>query len=356
MSRLPDPARFHAIVRGTARGPVPTLARAAMWWARLPYGVGVRVRNTMFDRGLKRVTRAPVPVVSVGNLSLGGTGKTPCVEWVACVLRDAGAVVVILSRGYGVAGGRNDEAMVLEDNLPDVPHLQGADRVALALTAAEELDADVLVLDDGFQHRRLYRDLDIVLVDATQPLGDDYLFPRGLLREPVSSLRRAGVVIVTRADAVERDPAARRRVDDLERRLGRPAARAVHAPGELVGVGGATASLDHVRGKPVLGFCGLGNPEAFRRTLADLGADACEFVALPDHHPYTRADVEHLTRRAALLPAGGLALTTQKDSVKLRVADLGGVPLWAVRVGFRFTAGEDAVRAAVLGVLAPRGP
>src|SRR5205823_9863977 len=129
----------------------------------------------------------------VGNLTLGGTGKTPCVEYVARYFRARGRRVVILSRGYG-----DDEARLLADNLPDVPHLQGQDRVALADQAAKGWPADVLVLDDGFQHRRLARDLDIVLIDATEPWGYGRLFPRGLLRESPEGLRRADLVVLTR--------------------------------------------------------------------------------------------------------------------------------------------------------------
>ena len=351
---LITPAGFEALVRGERLGTRATAARAGLWWARLPYAVGVGVRNTLFDYGITPSARAAVPVVSVGNLSLGGTGKTPCVEWVAGFYRSRDVRVAILSRGYGVASGPNDEALVLEDNLPDVPHLQGADRTARAATAVEELDSELLVLDDGFQHRRLRRDLDIVLVDATEPLADDYLFPRGRLREPVSSLRRAGVVIVTRADACDCDPAAAARVADLERRWGKPVARAVHAPQYLMGADGAAEPLDAVRGRPVGAFCGLGNPCAFRRTLADLGADVVSFRVFPDHHPYTKSDVADLRRWGADLPAGGLALTTQKDFVKLRLADLGTTPLWALRVGLAFTRGEADVRARLAAVLPPR--
>src|SRR5262245_12493692 len=156
----------------------------------------MRLRNWLYDRGWKRTHRAAVPVVSVGNLTVGGTGKTPCVEFVARWFRERDRRVAILSRGYGSTGGANDEAMVLEENLPDVPHLQGADRVALAAAAVEELESEVLVLDDGFQHRRLARDLDLVLVDATNPWGHGAVLPRGLLREPASGLRRAGAVLL----------------------------------------------------------------------------------------------------------------------------------------------------------------
>lgn len=141
--------RFHALVRGERRGPLASLARFGLWAASGPYRVGVSVRNRLYDRGWKRVHRATVPVVSVGNLTLGGTGKTPLVEYAAKFYRDLGVRVAILSRGYGSEAGRNDEAMVLEENLPDVPHLQGRDRASLAETAVEELEAELLVLDDA---------------------------------------------------------------------------------------------------------------------------------------------------------------------------------------------------------------
>src|SRR5262249_25007278 len=152
--------------------------------------------------GWFRVHKAPVPVVSVGNLTVGGTGKTPAVEYVARFYRGLDARVAILIRGYGSTEGRNDEALVLEQNLPDVPHLQGRNRAELAQVAAEELESEILVLDDGFQHWRLARNLDIVLIDATRPWGHGRIFPRGLLREPRRSLRRAHAVLLTRCNQV----------------------------------------------------------------------------------------------------------------------------------------------------------
>ena len=343
-----------AITSGERRGPAAALARAALWWGQVPYGLAVATRNRLFDAGIRRVTRVPVPVVVVGNLSVGGTGKTPCVEYVARHYRTAGIAVAVLSRGYGSESGPNDETLVLEENLPDVPHLQGADRVALALTALEELQSELLVLDDGFQHRRLHRDLDLVLLDATRPFDRDWLLPRGLLREPAGSLKRADAVILTRCDQTSPESVARQRAVLARRFPKLPVAEAVHAPVELAGPGGVTAPLDLVRGRPVLAFCGLGNPAAFRATLTQLGASVTEFVTFPDHHPYTRDDVERLRALAEKLPADGLALTTQKDSVKLRLGELAGRPLWAVRVGLRFRAGE-AELAALLDTLTPEG-
>jgi tetraacyldisaccharide 4'-kinase len=335
--------RFHDLASGRSRGPAAGLGRLGLWLASLPYGLAVRVRNRLYDAGRLRIARAGVPVVSIGNLTLGGTGKTPCVEYVAGFYRSLDLAVAILSRGYGSAAGRNDEAMVLEENLPDVPHLQGADRVALAHTAIEELESAVLVLDDGFQHRRLARDLDVVLVDATNPWGHGHLFPRGLLREPTTGLRRAGAVVLTRCDQVS--PAEVAAVAARVARLSPNAAlaRACHRPEELTGEGLDPLPVEELRGRPVAAFCGLGNPDAFRATLEQCGADVRLFRAFPDHHPYSsRGDVESLREWVRPLSAGGLVVTSQKDLVKLRLTDLGGHPLRALRIRLHFLDGKDA--------------
>jgi tetraacyldisaccharide 4'-kinase len=336
---------FHCLVSGQARGLWPGLQRGGLRLLSVPYGWAVWLRNRLYDRSWKRSERAAVPVVSVGNLTLGGTGKTPCVEYVARFYRQLDLRVAILSRGYRAEkaerGGRNDEALVLEENLPDVPHLQGADRATLAATAVEELQSEVLVLDDGFQHRRLARDLDLVLIDATNPWGHGCLFPRGLLREPVSSLRRAGVAMVTRCDQV--GEAERGRIREVVARHAPEAAviETVHRPLELVNSERCTAALDRLKDRPVAAFCGIGNPQAFRRTLLDLGARVADFRAFADHHPYARADVEALRAWARQQATDCMALTTQKDLVKLRLSQLGGRELWAVRIGLHVTAGQE---------------
>jgi tetraacyldisaccharide 4'-kinase len=315
--------------------------------------LAVRLRNAAYRRGWLRSERMPVPVVSVGNLTAGGTGKTPCVEYVARFYRNLDRRVAILSRGYGGAGGRNDEALVLEENLPDVPHLQGTDRVALARTAIEELESEVLILDDGFQHRRLARDLDLVLVDATAPWGHGHLLPRGLLREPPSSLRRASVVVLTRCDQV---PAEQR--EPLRQAIGRiasdvPVVETTHRPVELSNSDGECAPLDILHEAPAAAFCGIGNPEAFRRSLLDLGARLGDFRVYADHHAYSRADVEELRRWAGGLPAGAVVVTTQKDLVKLRLARLGDRPLWCLRIRLRIESGQDVLDGHLQSILPP---
>jgi tetraacyldisaccharide 4'-kinase len=283
-----------------------------------------------------------VPVVSVGNLTLGGTGKTPCVEYLARFYRSRDVRVAILSRGYGGAGGPNDEALVLENNLPDVPHLQGPDRVALAGVAIEELEAELLILDDGFQHRRLARDMDVVLLEATEPFGHGRLFPRGLLREPPSSLRRADAVLITRCDQ-----ASDSSVNELTHRIrslapGRPVVPTTHAPVAWMQHDHPDRPASAFRGRPVAAFCGIGNPEAFRRTLHDLGVDPIAVRTYPDHHAYTRADVDNLRTWARTQPADAALVTTQKDLVKLRVDRIGERDLLALRIGLEVRPGADA--------------
>ena len=335
---------FHALVSGRSRGWRPTLARLGLSAASGPYAAAVWLRNRLYDRGWKQVHRAAVPVVSVGNITLGGTGKTPCVEYLARFYRQRDVRVAILSRGYKGTWGRNDEAMVLEENLPDVPHLQGADRVALAATAVEELEAELLILDDGFQHRRLGRDLDVVLLDATNPWGHGRHFPRGLLRESPRELRRGGVVMLTRCDQVPDEDV--RALEEKARKLapGAPVVATEHAPVEWVQHDAPSQPINALHRRPVVAFCGLGNPDAFRRTLRDLACEPRDFRAFPDHHAYTRVDVESLRDWARGQPPDAAVATTQKDLVKLRTARIGERELLALRIGLRVRPNVDSDR------------
>jgi tetraacyldisaccharide 4'-kinase len=342
---------YRELINGQKRGLWPSLQRGGLCLASVPYGWGMGLRNRLYEYGWKRGHRASVAVVSIGNLTLGGTGKTPCVEYVARLYREQDLRVAILSRGYGSSEGRNDEALVLEENLPDVPHLQGADRVGLATTAVEELESEILILDDGFQHRRLQRDLDLVLVDATNPWGHGYLFPRGLLREPLRSLERADLVLLTRCDQV--DERMRMRIQETIASHARnvPVARTTHRPTELRNSEQNTACLETLKTRSVVAFCGIGNPHAFRQTLADLGAAVSDFRIFPDHHAYTRADVEDLRGWAEGQANESVVVTTQKDLVKLRLAQLGGRALWALRICLHVEAGQELLHGKLLSVI-----
>jgi tetraacyldisaccharide 4'-kinase len=284
-------------------------------------------------------------------LTVGGTGKTPCVEFVARFYRELGLRVALLSRGYGAKEGPNDEELVLEENLPDVPHLQGVDRAALAHVAVDELESQVLVLDDGFQHRRLGRDLDVALIDGTAPWGNGYLFPRGLLREPLSSLRRAGLVMLTRCDMVEATT-----LDDLHRRIQRlapdvPVVETTHRPACWVNARRTTTPLDTLTKRDCAAFCGIGNPNAFRRTLTNLGMNLVDWRVFPDHHAYQRADIESLRVWARELPASAVLVTTQKDLVKVGLEQLGGHELWALRIQLQIVQGRNVLEEKLRGVV-----
>lgn len=342
-----SPTKFHDIASGRRRGLASSLLRTALYCASIPYGWAVRRRNRRYDRGQGEIYRPPVPVVSVGNLTVGGTGKTPMVQWLSRRLRQQGVRVAILSRGYGAEqGGLNDEALELEIALPDVPHLQNPDRAASAQIAVEELASQILVLDDGFQHRRLARDLDVVLLDASEPFGYEHLLPRGALREPLAGLGRAHVVVLSRAGMI--DERAR---ESIRRRVESLAPRATwcevdHRPARLNDSSGNEFPLSDLNGKRIVAFCGIGNPTGFRHTLESLGAELVAWREFPDHHDYRRADVDQLAADLRNSSAE-LALCTRKDLVKLRTPMIAGVPLRAVAVELQFLSGEAELNQAL---------
>ena len=354
MSLLPDAAAFRSLIDGSMPGPAAVLARGCLAVLAGPYTVAVAARNAAYDAGVLPAQRAPVPVISIGNLTLGGTGKTPLVAWMARLLATAGRRPAIVSRGYGAATGiTSDEAAELALLVPTVPHVADRDRVAGALRAADA-GADCVVLDDGFQHRRLARDLDVVVVDATDPFGGGRMFPRGLLREPLGGLGRADAVVLTRADAVD---ATRRR--DIRMglvRYGRPAiwSEAIHAPVTLRRWTADPLPLDALHGRRVAAFAAIGNPDAFRATLAALGADVVDFQAFADHHAYAHADLATLAARAAAARAE-LVATTLKDLVKIRRDELDGVPLVAVEIALQLLVGESDLAAKALSTTNARG-
>lgn len=328
------------------------------------YGAVARARLRLYGAGLLKSERVGAPVVSVGNLTAGGTGKTPLVEWAARALAREGLHACVLTRGYGRADESrrvvaSDGARVLAEvgECGDEPRLLaerllGAasvvcdrDRVAAARWAREELGAEVFVLDDGFQHMRIARDLDIVTLDATAPWGGRAMLPRGRLREPASGLARADCVVITRAELAPDLEGLRAEVARVSE--GRPAVftSRVRTLGltRLSEEGGAQAAAK-IEGVRVGAFCAVGNPGAFFEHVRRDGLEVCYTRAFPDHHVYTRAELEAVAREAAGRGAGAL-LTTAKDAVKLRGLDA-ALPCYVVEVGLEF---DDEAR--LLGLL-----
>ncbi len=353
-------SRWLEIVSGEARGLVPTVARAALTILAGGYRAGLAAAN-LRRRLPGGVRRAPCPVISVGNLTVGGTGKTPMVAFLADLLVAEGRRPLIVSRGYGAeAGGMNEEARELALRCPGADHVQDPDRLRAIRARAASGPCDVAILDDGFQHRRLHRDLDLVLLDGLCPFGHGHLLPRGLLREPPSALRRADVVVITRADLLV--PAALAHVKDTAARYAAPATpvlTAEHQPVGVVFADGSRAAPDWLDGRTVAAACGIGNPEALGRTLERLGARVVRLDAFRDHHTYTADDLGRLAEAAHAAGAGTL-VTTGKDFVKWRPllrdeAPPPGLDVAALEIVMRITQGESMLRDRVAALLHAHG-
>ncbi len=308
------PVNLREIQRGGG-GITGAVARAGLRVVSWGWAAGAVAKSAAYGLGLRRTTRMAVPVISVGNLAVGGTGKTPFVVWLAMRLIAAGRTPGILARGYGGAlsgGALNDEGLVLRHMLgATIPQEQDPDRVrgGRALLARHP-EVDVILLDDGFQHRRIARDLDIVLLDATEPFGFGFLLPRGRLRERPRALRRADAAVLTRTERVSESAAdiAAARIQGL---VSGPLARARTdtVPASLA---------DELGGARVFAVCGIGNPDAFLGSLADLGADVVGRRILWDHEVLPASTWQDIAVEARAADAE-CVVTTRKDAVKYDV-------------------------------------
>lgn len=296
----------------------------------IPYSLAMTARNYAFDRGWKKIHRASVPIISVGNLTVGGTGKTPIVEFFASRFLSRDVRVGLLSRGYGSKSGPNDEARLLRENLPEVPHLQGKDRSRLVEQAVSICGSELVILDDGFQHRRLNRDLDVVLIDAADPWGGGWTLPGGLLRESINGLRRAHLAILTRTNLV--DAVRIRELRDAVRKIAPTVAWAEtqFVPTLLRFANGEETLVSTLDGQRIAAFCGIGNPESFRQSLSRAGAEIIFFSPLPDHCRYDSALLATLEKQTTQSGAD-YTITTQKDMVKIDSSKWRGPPLASLR-------------------------
>jgi tetraacyldisaccharide 4'-kinase len=334
----------------------------------LGYRLALAVRERAYGWRLLGTGRLTCPVVSVGNITLGGSGKTPTVELVARCLRELGATPAVVSRGYGrdtrgvhvVADQRGvrlapraagDEPVLLAERLPGMPVIVGENRFEAGRVATERCGATAIVLDDGFQHRTLHKDLEIVVINGRAPWGNRRLFPRGMLREPLSALRRADLVIVTNppdAAGVEEAIGTIRRHNE-----GAPVLTAVY---EVVDAQemrtGRRAGMDELCGRRLLAFAGLGSPRGFAETLTAVGVRVGELVEYPDHHWFAEEELGDLAQQARAIGAEGL-ITTEKDWVRLRGQGLPSIPLWVLGVRLKLESGGEALRRALGRALAP---
>lgn len=325
------------------RGPGARAARAVLAPASLLYRAGVAIRRGLYRSGLRRAQQLALPAISVGNLTVGGTGKTPVSAWMARMLAARDARPAIVMRGYG-----DDEPLVHERLNPDIPVIVSPDRVR-GVARAATLGADVAVLDDAFQHLRAAREVDLVLLSADRWTRRMRLLPAGPWREPLSALKRASMVLVTRKAASS--AAAMAVVDMVRHRFSElPVGVAALTLQELrSAVGESTMPLEALAEARVLAIVAIGDPTAFLRQLAASGATVRAAV-FKDHHAYTHAEV---TRLASVLAAGEIAVCTLKDAVKLaphwpREAP----PLWYVSQGVILEEGHDTLNALLARVIA----
>lgn len=301
-----------SVIRNEKRGVFPFLLKCALLPASLMYSIAIQIRYALYDAGMFGKYRPRAKVISVGNITAGGTGKTPVCRMLAEKLAGAGLKVLILSRGYGKTSvGSDDEAY---DALPpNVVRIADPKRDSALRKFERSNHVDVIILDDGFQHVSIERDLDIVLVDCIEPFSNGHLLPLGLLRERLNSLKRADIVILTRANQVSetRVRAARQKVA-----LFVPEERVLTAtitPEAFVSApAGAVHELSLTAGKNVLAFCGIGNPESFRRSLEEAGAKVVKFVAFPDHHRFTDNEMTNISALASEFLCE-FTVTTEKD-------------------------------------------
>ena len=320
------------------RDDIPSRAAAVL------YGAASRGHAAFWNSGFRRPWQAPVPVISIGNLAVGGTGKTPAVIHLAGELRRLGWHPAILTRGHGRRGSvrvvlapgeatpgpdlAGDEPLEMFEALSDVPIVIAADRKGSALLAVAQFHADVLILDDGFQHRPLARDIDIVLVDAARPFGNGRLLPAGPLREPPSALRRADMIVLTRAEDAPDINSSR----SLVQREG-PEAWIGTARHRVIGL--RPIGTPKAEGTPprdsVLAVSGIARPETFLAGLRATGHEVGQHRDFPDHHRFDTADLALVLREAD----GAPIVTTAKDAVRWRdVPGFSGVNWWILVVRF----------------------
>ena len=368
--------RFEAILARS--GPDPPLSLGgALGVLSAVYGGAMALRSDLYRWGVIRSRKLPCPVVSVGNLTVGGTGKTPMIAFLAGRLRASGLRPAVVSRGYGgsmercgaiVSDGRRlllppdaagDEPWMLARRLPEVPVVVGQDRYRAGRLANDAFSPDLVLLDDGFQHLRLRRDLNLLLLDGAAPLGNGRIFPRGILREPPGAAARADAVIFTRFCAgVAPDADTLRWVA-----RGLPCFRAVHiprlrwilAPGKTPADAEAKPGHDAIAGLRVFAFSGIAGNEAFFSSIRQLGGRTAACRGFPDHHRYRRQERTAL-EKAATRAGADLMATTEKDFARLGGANPFGQPLAVLGVDLDLVSGKEKLaRLLARCVGAPRG-
>jgi tetraacyldisaccharide 4'-kinase len=297
------------------------------------YRLIINFRNWLYDHKILKETVLPCPVISVGNITVGGTGKTPCVILLAQILQENGFKPAILSRGYGgksinpvniVSDGHKilldskiagDEPFLMAQALKDIPVITGAKRIVTGKTAIDKFEADVLICDDAMQHRQIFRDINLVLLDNQSLRGSNHILPRGMLREPITGLSRASAFVLTRTNERQQ---SNNTIEKLVQNENIPVFMSFHKPKDMVkGDYSAQWPISILAGKKVCAFCGIAKPDSFKKTLLAEGAQVLSFDIFPDHHLYNKNELEKIKDRFIDCRADFL-ISTQKDGARLQ--------------------------------------
>lgn len=354
-----------SIILDERKGVFASLLRPILLILSGIYYLGLEIIQLLYHLKILKRVKLKARVISVGNLTVGGTGKTPAVEKIAGFLQEKGKKVAILSRGYKgkiqnskikiqsyrsqvavVTDGKKillsakeagDEPYLLAQNLSGVPIVVGKDRIASGNYCLNHFNSEVFILDDGFQYQRLKRDLDILLIDSLNPFGNGYFLPRGILREPLKSLKRADLFILARTDQDANIEALKEKI----RRINpfAPILESIHAPCYLEDVKSKKIfNLEFIENKEVLALSSIAHPESFERTLKDLKAIIMKRLRYPDHYPYIKEDLKEIISKAR----GCLIITTQKDGVRLEplVED---ESILLLRIELKITKGQEVL-------------
>ena len=302
------------------------------------YIAGLMGRRLFYKLGIFRSEKVPLKIISVGNLTLGGTGKTPFVIWLVKTLEeDLNKSSSVLIRGYGW-----DEQTMLKKKLTDTPIMVGENRARSAHKAIKLYGSDTAILDDGFQHWELQRNIDIVLIDSRNPFGNGHLFPRGVLREPKDALKRASVVVFTKANNKSSNlNSIKEELEGINPDL--VFLEAVHKPAHIYDLKARKGhDLSFLSGKRVILLSSIGDPDYFKETVKDLGAEIAEDIIFGDHHNYTEEDALHIIKRCNERKFDFI-LTTEKDEVKLRRMSLsfGSYSVMTLVIEMQVTSGKE---------------
>lgn len=308
---------LHRVITEQEKGPHLQFIRWVLWIFSVIYGALVTWRNDWYKKRIFQPFQFSFPIISVGNLTVGGVGKTPLVEFIARYYsQELHLHPAILMRGYmDHAAMKSDEAEMLREHLPNIPILVGANRIQQAEIFLQSHQADVFILDDGFQHRRLKRDLDIVVIDSTNPFGNGYLLPRGILREPLNELKRADLIILTKTDLVSDVTATINQIKHINAVA--PVIQTIHQPTGLRDLRCQKMHpLTHIRQQTIASCSAIGNPVAFEKMLAIQQATLCKAFPFPDHYTYERKDILLISDFCKNNQITSL-ITTDKDAGKL---------------------------------------